>query len=211
MKRASPALSLKPLPSALPARGEGCCTHGPGASTGIRPGAGRAAPCCPAQPFLHFCLSSASSLSWISACSPYALCPAMGTRRHLHFHVAVTGKGRPCQQPVSQRVAKRPVLHSETGRIAARNGLYCSAERAVLQRGTGCPALPYAHTGCRRQRPVAMALAAHCQALAGCGHSQSLLKHQPVADVAVAHALVLKHAGAAHGHLARLRIEREHG
>ena len=131
MKRASPALSLKPLPSALPARGEGCCAHGPGASTGIRPGAGRAAPCCQAQPFLHFCLSSASSLSWISVCSPYALCPAMGTRRHLHFHVAVTGKGRPCQQPVSQRVAKRPVLHSETGRIAARNGPYCSAERAV--------------------------------------------------------------------------------
>ena len=145
MKRASPALSLKPLPSALPARGEGCCTHGPGASTGIRPGAGRAAPCCQAQPFLHFCLSSASSLSWISACSPYALCPAMGTRRHLHFHVAVTGKVCPCQQPVSQRVAKRPVLHSETGRIAARNGLsgtaicaYWLPEAAACCHGFGC-------------------------------------------------------------------------
>ena len=105
----------------------------------------------------------------------------------------------------------RGALANSLSLSGLQNGLSCILKQAVLQCGTGCPALPYAHTGCRRQRPVAMALAAHWQALAGCGHSQSLLKHQPVADVAVAHALVLKHAGAAHGHLARLRIEREHG
>ena len=152
MKRASPALSLKPLPSALPARGEGCCAHGPAlprasgpAQEGLRPVARRSPSCIFAfQVHHHFHgYPHAAHTPYARLWARAATCTFMSqspARCALANSLSLNGL-----QNVLSCILKQAVLAAETGRIAARNGLsgtaicaYWLPEAAACCHGFGC-------------------------------------------------------------------------